>query len=77
MNTDDTPGKAYVAGINHACVPHAAGEAFGVWHLADAFDEVLVAFGVFGDQLADLRDDVEGIEIVDLVQERLLDRAEF
>ena len=60
-----------------ACCLHACDQLVLTWKLANRLDQVLIRGAVLGYQLTHGRDDVEGVGVVELANQRILDMAEL
>src|SRR3982750_4071665 len=72
MDRDDATGQVADFDVAKASLEHHALQGFLVRMLADRFRQVLVTVGVTGEKLAQARQDLERMHVVELREHRAL-----
>src|SRR5579871_1759441 len=77
MQRHDAAGERLPVDASEAGPAYHVRECSRLWKFADGLDEISIRLGVARDRAAELRDDVEGEEIVEPVKTGHLDRGKF
>src|SRR5690242_17502243 len=77
MQRDDAAGQLPIADAAEAGRLDHRGKSLRLRKFTDGLDEVLIRFAVAGDHLADARDSLEGIELVQPVEPGHVDSRKF
>lgn len=72
-----TKSEILIAAHLEASGLHSADQLVLTRELANGFDQVLVGGAILGHQLTHGRDDIEGVKIVELTNERVVDVTEL
>src|SRR5262245_15685484 len=68
MKRGNAAGEGRIGDALETRLPHHLGEIVRRREFSDAFNEIAIGVLIAGDMLADLRDHLEGIGVVDLVE---------